>query len=148
MSQSAGYKKAWRAWYAMMFRCYNPKYKYWDRYGGRGILVCMNWHRFEGFLQSMGLAPESMTLDRINTNGNYEPSNCRWASWTEQQNNRTDNRKLTSMGRTMTITQWSRETGLTRKTIEKRLDLDWDVDRALTEQVHLRSDKRLRKKRA
>lgn len=66
----------------MKARCHNPKNKRWDRYGGRGIMVCSEWLVFSGFLKDMGERPEGTTLDRIE--GNYEPGNCRWATDAEQ----------------------------------------------------------------
>ena len=85
------FKPEYKVWCNMKVRCYNPKatdYKYW---GGRGITVCERWRGkdgFKNFLADMGPRPKGLTLDRINTNGNYEPANCRWATWLVQSNNR------------------------------------------------------------
>jgi hypothetical protein len=77
------------SWYAMKQRCSNPKNKRYIDYAGRGIMVCERWQIFTNFLEDMGERPEGMTLDRINVNGNYEPSNCRWADvQTQAQNKR------------------------------------------------------------
>jgi hypothetical protein len=75
-------------WQSMLQRCENPNSTNFNRYGGRGIKVCKNWHKFENFLEDMGTRPEGMTLDRIDNNGNYEPSNCRWISHKENCQNR------------------------------------------------------------
>ena len=71
-----------------MSRCYNTKGKKYPSYGGRGITVCARWHKFDNFLADMGIRPRGKTLDRRDTNGNYEPGNCRWATSATQNSNR------------------------------------------------------------
>ena len=79
----------WTTWRSMRQRCLDPNHKSFKHYGGRGITVCARWlNRFENFLQDMGVRPEGHTLDRTNNEGNYEPGNCRWATWKQQANNK------------------------------------------------------------
>jgi hypothetical protein len=76
------------SWQSMLQRCCNPKCDAYHNYGGRGITVCERWLDFENFRADMGERPDGLTLDRIDVNGNYEPGNCRWATASEQSQNR------------------------------------------------------------
>jgi hypothetical protein len=77
----------YRSWLAMHARCKHPNMNGFEFYGGRGIKVCIRWKRFENFLADMGERPDGQSLDRIDSDGNYEPSNCRWATAIEQRHN-------------------------------------------------------------
>ena len=79
----------WTAWHQMRYRCLNPKSRAWKNYGGRGIKVCKRWEKYEKFLADMGRRPSpDHSLDRINNDRDYKPSNCRWATMKQQSNNR------------------------------------------------------------
>ena len=78
----------YNSWHKMKQRCLNPNCLEYKNYGGRDIKVCERWMDFENFLEDMGERPEGLTLDRINNDGDYEPGNCRWATWKEQNQNR------------------------------------------------------------
>lgn len=133
----------YKVWGSMIDRCTNPKNDCWGRYGGRGISICPEWRRsFETFLADIGPRPtRKHTLDRINNNGNYEPSNCRWATQTTQSRNKRNNRILTFNGATLCVVDWANITGLNPCTIYARLDAGWTAERTLTEpvQIHVRS---------
>ncbi len=83
----------YKTWVNMRQRCYDDKNKAYRYYGGRGISVCSRWFKFENFLSGMGPKPEGLTIDRINTEGHYMPSNCRWATRQQQSANRNYKRK-------------------------------------------------------
>lgn len=115
------FKTTYRSWIAMKARCTQPNHKDYYNYGGRGIKVCDRWlNNYDAFFEDMGEKPPKLTLDRINVNGNYEPHNCRWATITQQANNRRDNHKMTINGETKNISEWSNEKGIKRLTLRYR----------------------------
>jgi len=82
------YSREYKSWEAMKTRCYNKKYTFYKSYGGRGISVCSKWkNSFEQFYKDMGPRPIGTSLDRVNNDGHYEPSNCRWATRSQQNTN-------------------------------------------------------------
>jgi Fic family protein len=123
----------------MKSRCYykgNNRYEY---YGGRGIVVCDEWKNnfiaFYEWAMSNGYSDE-LSIDRIDLNGNYEPSNCRWATKVEQANNKSNNRFITFNNQTHTASQWAKITGIKEATIRYRIiHSNWNVERALTTPV-------------
>lgn len=122
----------YESWAKMKQRCFNLSNLKYKNYGGRGITVCERWLTFENFYADMGVRPEGKTLDRKNVNGNYEPSNCRWATSTEQSYNRTDSAYLEYKGVTKTMKEWAIEFDIDHRTLHKRLRyLGWTLEKAL-----------------
>ncbi|MEU5323033.1 hypothetical protein AB0G67_40715 [Streptomyces sp. NPDC021056] len=119
----------------MLRRTSSPSHQFYAYYGGRGITVCERWREsFEAFASDMGPSfSPGLELDRIDTDGNYEPSNCRWATRTQQARNVRSNRKITFRGHTMTVSEWAELLGLKASTVRSRLNKHgWPVERALT----------------
>ena len=114
--------KEYRIWTNCKTRCYNPANDAYPRYGGRGIVMCDEWvNDFARFYADMGDCPQGLTLDRIDTNGQYSKDNCRWASYAEQNNNRRDNKRLTINGETRTYAEWEKIVGLNPGMVSVRL---------------------------
>ena len=125
-------------WRAMLTRCENKNMHAYDRYGGRGIKVCEDWHNFQTFYADMGAFPGSgYSLDRIDNSGDYCPENCRWATWKQQGRNRDYNRMLTYRGNQRCIAEWSEVTGISHSTLRMRLERGWTAKEALTIPVDL-----------
>lgn len=85
--------RTYHTWEGMKQRCTNPNYPNYKYYGAKGVTVCTEWEYFENFLAYMGERPKGMSLDRIDPFGDYEPNNCRWATPTEQANNKRNSRR-------------------------------------------------------
>lgn len=120
-------------WLGMVDRCRNDRS---GNYGKRGIRVCSRWERFENFLADMGEPPgPRYSIDRIDVNGHYDPSNCRWATRKEQARNTRRNTHLTLRGETKTLVEWCEALGLKPPTVCVRLANGWSVERALTTPV-------------
>lgn len=108
----------------MKDRCYNKNHKWYHRYGGRGILVCDRWkNSFANFYADMGERPPGRySIERIDNNGNYEPSNCKWAHYTEQNKNKKPSKQvlITYEGKTMNQKEWAKELNLSIYKIRKK----------------------------
>jgi hypothetical protein len=105
-------------------------------YRDRGIVMCSRWRSsFASFLSDMGPCPASMTIERKDNDGNYEPSNCVWASRTAQNRNKRNNVRITFDGRTACLPEWSEITGINEETLRSRLTRGWPIERALKSMV-------------
>ena len=122
-----------RAWVSMKQRCLNPKKREYPHYGGRGITVCDAWlHSFITFLNDVGFRPsDKHSLDRIDVNGNYEPSNVRWATQQQQTDNTRTVRMVTINGKTKSISAWERHFGLPKGTVRRREVSGWSIEEAI-----------------
>ena len=125
-------------WSTMKQRCYYKKKDGYAHYGGRGITVCDEWKNdfmtFYNWAMSNGYS-DDLSIDRIDVNGNYEPSNCRWATIEEQSNNKRYSHYITYQNETLTIAQWSKRLGLPDNIISHRIKSGWSVEEALTTPV-------------
>jgi hypothetical protein len=125
-------KPEYAVWASMIARCNTPTHKAFPRYGGRGITVCERWRRYEHFIADMGPCPRGLTLERIDNDKGYEPSNCKWATRAAQNRNTSQTRWLTLNGVTLCQQDWCHRTGLSWGTLNGRLRRKWSVERALT----------------
>ena len=121
----------------MKRRCYNPEEKFYKDYGGRGIKVCDEWmdkKEGHGNFQKWAVEngwEEGRSIDRIDVNGNYEPSNCRWATPEEQANNRRNNNYVTINGVTKTTSEWARQIGISQNAFTGRINSGWTGEELL-----------------
>lgn len=125
-------------WSDIRQRCYRTSAVDYERYGGRGITVCSEWlgengyKNFREWALQNGYA-KNLSIDRIDNNGNYEPSNCRWVTMQDQANNRRSNHLIEFNGKQQTISQWSREIGVSKHLLYSRIViLGWSVEKAFT----------------
>ncbi len=123
----------YRSWEDMKKRCYDPSRPYYRHYGGRGIVVCDSWkNSFQNFFADMGERPVGLTLDRVDNDGNYEPSNCRWATRKQQSNNTRRTHFVTVNGEARSLMQWSEQLGISYSSIKRRLRAGWSEEEACT----------------
>jgi hypothetical protein len=126
--------KLYGVWGAMKGRCYSPGTKDYKRYGARGVRMCVEWHDFETFRTwalSHGFR-KGLTIDRVDSNGNYEPENCRWISKGEQQANIRRAIKLTLNGETRSLYRWARVVGMSADLLRTRHYNGWTDEHTLT----------------
>ena len=136
----------YKVWQRIKSSTTNPNHQDYEWYGGKGVRVCEEWfHDFAKFYE-WSIAngyQQGLTIDRIDVNGNYEPSNCRWVPFKEQTLNRTDNAYLTHDGVTRTIKEWSRITGVKPTTLYARFHKGWSPDKILSTQSYARGGRPL-----
>lgn len=112
----------YKSWRAMRQRCEYPGTNSYENYGGRGIRVCDRWREsFEAFLEDMGERPEGSSLDRIDSDKDYEPGNCRWATSKEQSENRSVTHWIEFRGEKMTLSEFARRVGIDRRLVRHRI---------------------------
>lgn len=126
-----------KIWHSMYCRCYYKSTNQYKNYGGRGIKVCEEWKHIQGFINFYNWAinngyKETLTLDRIDNNKGYCPSNCRWITPKEQSNNRRNNVYYTFNGKTKTSKQWCELYNISQTTLSDRLKRGWTLQQALT----------------
>ena len=136
--------RLYQEWAGMKARCYSPGNRNFKNYGARGIAVCPEWRDdFMAFYEwaiKAGYddkAPRGVyTLERKDNNGHYCPENCCWATAAEQSQNKRNTIRLTYRGKTLTVSEWAKKTGISAARIRKRISSGWSVQRALTEPIH------------
>lgn len=134
--------RAYGTWSNMKRRCHAPTHDKFKYYGGRGIKVCDRWlHSFENFMKDMGPCPAGGSIERKDSSGNYEPSNCEWATKVAQANNKSSNRLETVGGVTRTLAQWATISGVNYKALHARMSAGWTIEKALS--VPVKTSKKL-----
>lgn len=133
--------RLYRIWIGMKDRCKNINNHAYKRYGGKGVKICEEWDKdfmlfWEWSLQNG--YKETLSIDRIDVNGNYEPSNCRWVTAQEQADNKTSNIVITINGKTRNLQQWCDEYGIKRSTVNTRVkQCGWDYVKAITTPIKI-----------
>jgi hypothetical protein len=125
-----------RSWLSMMTRCVwsGPERSDWMLYQGKGITICEKWLEFINFLADMGPKPTSKhTLDRIDSDGNYEPANCRWATPKQQARNwKHRNHLYRYKDENLTLSEWAERLGMARESLRDRISSGWPIEKAIS----------------
>lgn len=128
--------RIYRIWANIKARCFNQNHRDYKQYGARGITMCDEWKHDFLIFYDWAIAngyTDSLTIDRINNDGNYEPDNCRWATRKEQCNNYRKNHLLEYNGEVHSIAEWSEITGINYFTLRDRINRSkWSIEKALT----------------
>lgn len=130
--------RTYSIWVGMKVRCTSLEDKRSHLYAKKGIKVCDRWQDFQNFLEDMGVAPDNLSIDRIDGNGDYSPENCRWATAKEQANNSAANYVIEYEGESLNIGEWAEKLEMKPNTLVYRIRRGWSVDRALTTPVQSR----------
>lgn len=137
-----GHTRLHNTLYLMLQRCYNKNNLSYKYYGGRGIKICDEWRydfvNFYNWAMNNGYE-DNLTIERIDTNGNYEPSNCKWITIQEQQRNKRSNLLLTYKNQTKCLAEWAEEKGLHYSALFHRIKKGWDVATALNTSSRMKS---------
>jgi hypothetical protein len=130
--------RLFRIWRGMINRCKYKSLDRYEKYGGRGIKVCERWATsFENFMSDTAPYPGvPYQIDRIDNDGNYEPSNCRWVLPKDNCRNRSNAVSITWQGKTKPLMEWAEMAVVGNRTFRSRIRLGWDIQRALTEPLH------------
>lgn len=126
--------RLYRIYRCMLFRCYNSSHKYYSRYGGRGISICDEWKNDFSLFAEWALKNgynDTLSIDRIDVNGNYEPNNCRWVTNKVQSENRTDNIIYEVNGKSAALSYWCDFYSKKYATVYSRLKSGWTIEEAL-----------------
>lgn len=119
-------------WSDMKKRCENPNHRFYSYYGGRGIKVCEYWQSFDNFYKDMAPRPDGLTIDRIDSNGDYSPDNCRWATRTEQTRNRKNSKFIEWRGQKIPLIEAAKMLGIKYSCIADRLRMGWTNEKIMT----------------
>jgi hypothetical protein len=134
-THGASKTRLYQIFHCMLKRCYNENASNYERYGGRGIRICDEWHNdflaFRKWALSHGYN-DNLSIDRINPNDNYRPENCRWVDATTQVRNRRNTMFLTFHGVKKTVAEWAAILGIKRATLARRIRTGMTVEKAMT----------------
>lgn len=134
-------KRLRKIWESMHERCEYEKHMHYHSYGGRGICVCKEWSEYISFAKwayKNGYS-DGLTIDRVDSDGNYEPGNCRWVTFKEQANNKRNNRIIVFQGEKYTLSKLAEKIGMNKTTLRERLNSGWSVDDAVSKPIRLRT---------
>lgn len=136
--------RLFKVWESMRARCEYKKHPHFKDYGARGISVCEEWQDFNNFKSWAALNgyTDKLTIDRIDNDGNYEPTNCRWVTAKQQQNNKRNNHIIGAFDEVHTLSEWSEITGINSSTIKERLKRGWNPEKALSQPTRKYADMR------